>query len=124
MSNNISPNQRAVLINSIIGVLNDRLRVVNKQLCAENRHVDQKPLHGGGMFFQLAYKSDSELNKIAKACGLQAKTGMDFRTWDRAYRPDPADRIKVKELPGFDANIFFRITGIDLRKQSGGSPPP
>jgi hypothetical protein len=34
-------------------------------------------------------------------------------SWDYA---DPEDRIKVKELPNFDAEIFYEISGIDLRE--------
>lgn len=33
-------------------------------------------------------------------------------SWDNA---DPEDRIKVKDLPNFDAEVFFEISGIDLR---------
>ncbi len=29
--------------------------------------------------------------------------------------PDTTDRERVRELPNFDAEIFFKITGIDLR---------
>ena len=36
------------------------------------------------------------------------------RSWERA---DPADRIKVKDLPHFDAEIFYQISGIDLREE-------
>jgi hypothetical protein len=36
------------------------------------------------------------------------------RSWERA---DPADRIKVMDLPNFDAEIFFQISGIDLRNE-------
>ena len=36
------------------------------------------------------------------------------RSWDEA---DPVDREIVRDLPGFDADVFFEISGIDLRKQ-------
>lgn len=32
--------------------------------------------------------------------------------WDQA---DPDDRIKIIDLPGFDAEVFYEISGIDLR---------
>ena len=35
------------------------------------------------------------------------------KSWDNA---DPKDRIKIKDLPGFDAEIFFQISGINLNK--------
>lgn len=34
------------------------------------------------------------------------------KSWDHA---DEQDRIRVKDLPNFDADIFFEISGIDLR---------
>lgn len=34
------------------------------------------------------------------------------KSWDNA---DPQDRIKIKDLPNFDADIFYEISGIDLR---------
>ncbi len=34
------------------------------------------------------------------------------KSWDDA---DPKDRVKVKDLPNFDAVIFYEISGIDLR---------
>lgn len=36
------------------------------------------------------------------------------RSWENA---DPEDRIKVKDLPNFDAEIFYQISGIDLREE-------
>ena len=33
-------------------------------------------------------------------------------SWEKA---DKKDRIKVKDLPNFDAQIFFEISGVDLR---------
>lgn len=35
------------------------------------------------------------------------------RSWDKAC---PVDRMKVKELPNFDAEIFYQISWIDLRE--------
>lgn len=38
------------------------------------------------------------------------------RSWDKA--PE-ADRAKLFDLPNFDANIFYEITGIDVRETAG-----
>ena len=35
-----------------------------------------------------------------------------MKSWEEA---DPVDRERVRELPNFDADIFFEISGIDLR---------
>ena len=35
------------------------------------------------------------------------------RSWEKA---DHVDRIRVKDLPNFDAEIFYQISGIDLRE--------
>ena len=50
------------------------------------------------------------------AAGGYLKT-LDYKeafkaSWDKA---DPEDRIKIKELPNFDAQVFYDISGIDLR---------
>ncbi len=39
------------------------------------------------------------------------------RSWDEA---DPLDRVKVMLLPNFDTEIFYKISGIDLRSSSNG----
>ena len=36
------------------------------------------------------------------------------RSWEQA---DPADRIRIKDVPGFNADMFFEISGIDLREK-------
>ena len=33
-------------------------------------------------------------------------------SWEKA---DPKDRERIKDLPNFDAEIFYEISGIDLR---------
>ena len=33
-------------------------------------------------------------------------------SWDAA---DPEDRMRIKDIPNFDAQVFFEISGIDLR---------
>jgi len=59
-----------ILIGAIMTRLNANIRAQNKRLAAENLHWNQKPLHGADTFFKLAYMSDSEIRKIAVACGL------------------------------------------------------
>ena len=39
------------------------------------------------------------------------------RSWELA---DPDDRAKVKDLPNFDADVFYEISGIDLREGGHG----
>ena len=41
------------------------------------------------------------------------------KSWDEA---DPRDRIKIKDLPNFDADIFYEISGIDLREAKECAP--
>lgn len=36
------------------------------------------------------------------------------RSWEHA---DPADRIRINDVPGFNADMFFEISGIDLREK-------
>ena len=61
---------KAILINAIISKLNEHIKSENKELCAKNLYTEQKPLHGGEMFFKLAFMSDEAISKIAAACGL------------------------------------------------------
>ena len=35
------------------------------------------------------------------------------KSWDKA---DPEDRERVRDIPGFDPDIFYEISGIDLRE--------
>jgi len=61
---------RAILINSIISIMNGPIKEKNKRLCEANLYDQQIPLHGANMFFKLAFLTDEQLNEIAKACGL------------------------------------------------------
>ena len=70
MVNTMTSKEKGILINGIIIVLNEQLIKKNKQLCSENRHCDQIPLHGVDMFLCLAFKTDDEITNIAKHCGL------------------------------------------------------
>lgn len=61
---------KGILINAIISKLNEHIKSENKELCAKNLYSEQKPLHGGDMFFKLAFMSDEAISKIATACGI------------------------------------------------------
>uniref|UniRef100_A0A6M3LW17 Uncharacterized protein n=1 Tax=viral metagenome TaxID=1070528 RepID=A0A6M3LW17_9ZZZZ len=62
--------RKRILITGIIDVLNEKLKQENSRLCKQNLFSEQRPLHGGNMFFKLAYMDDKALIKIASACGL------------------------------------------------------
>jgi len=61
---------KGILINKIIHAMNEQVKKENKELCKNNLHSMQKPLHGGDMFFKLAYMKNIDVNKIATACGV------------------------------------------------------
>lgn len=62
--------QKAIIANSVIGRLNDVVIKRNKQLCRENLHYKQTPLHGFGMFIDLMAMDDDKFNEIAKLTGV------------------------------------------------------
>ena len=66
----MSAQQKGIIINGIINVLNEQLKKKNKEHCEANCYWLQEPLHGADMFFKLAFLEDEEIKKIAKACGL------------------------------------------------------
>lgn len=66
----MSTSNKAIIINAIIYRLNELIAIDNKRLCEQNLHYKQKPLHGGDMFFTLAFLDDHELSKIASAAGI------------------------------------------------------
>jgi len=76
---------------------------------------------------QLTYWVDesdmSDADKIADPhfhvrCG-QLRTRTYKEAWKHAWdNADPKDRILIKELPNFDADVFFEISGIDLREKN------
>ena len=66
----MNKSDKGIYINHIINTLNDKIKSDNKILCSQNRHSEQTAIHGGDMFFKLAFMSDKQINKIAKACGL------------------------------------------------------
>jgi len=41
-----------------------------------------------------------------------------IESWENA---DKEDREKVRDLPNFDADVFYEISGIDLRSKICGS---
>lgn len=61
---------RGILINGIILRMNEIISTKNKELCKQNLYSDQVPLLGFDTFIQLAFMSDSDLDKIAKAAGI------------------------------------------------------
>ena len=61
---------KGILINHIINILNERIIKENKELCSNNLHSQQKPIHGSDMWITLAFMSDKEIKEIAKACGI------------------------------------------------------
>ncbi len=63
-------NSKVILINAIILRLNEELTKMNKLLVQENLHSEQKPHHGIDTFISLIYKTDAEINTIAKAAGI------------------------------------------------------
>ena len=59
-------------------------------------------------------EKDAHPNHVATGGFLRRMNYKEaFRaSWDSA---DPDDRERVRDLPGFDADIFYQISGIDLR---------
>ena len=99
----------------------DTILVFNKPCSVEEWDRAEKPRF---LYFdtsQWIYESDmSNEEKIANpkfyVMGGYLKS-IDFKTafqksWDEA---DEKDRALIKNLPNFDAEIFFEISGIDLR---------
>ena len=66
----MKPEHKQCLISGIISVMREETMKKNKKLCKENLFYDQVAFDAGDMLISLAFKSDSELNKIAKLCGL------------------------------------------------------
>jgi len=62
--------RKGILIKGIINALNDEVKRKNEKLCNQNLHSEQTPLHGGDMFFKLAFMNDDAISEIAKKCGL------------------------------------------------------
>jgi hypothetical protein len=101
----------------------DKILIFNK-LC--EREIWEKAYKPVFLFFKLTYwVNESEMTDEDKAadpnfyvrCGQLKKR--DYKeafklSWDKA---DKEDRIKVKELPNFDAKIFFEISGINVDEE-------
>ena len=58
--------EKGILIDRIIGSLNNDVRTRNKDLIKQGRPEEQQKLHGGDTFFKLAFKTDSQIIAIAK----------------------------------------------------------
>ena len=99
----------------------DTVLVFNRPCARELFDITYKPSF---LFFDLTYWVDeSNMTDAEKAADpdfhirggqLRKKEYKQaFReSWDKA---DEVDRERVRELPNFDAEIFFEISGIDLR---------
>jgi len=59
--------------------------------------------------WESAYKPDFLYFAVDKSIGYKASFQ---KSWDNA---DEAGRERVRDLPNFDADVFFEISGIDLR---------
>ena len=62
--------------------------------------------------------SDSQVksNPQAKKVGGYLKTNDMKEEWRKAYSSATEESIQqVRDLPGFDADVFFEITGLDIR---------
>ena len=101
----------------------DEILIFNKPC---KRSVWENSYKPNFLYFNLIYWVDeSEMTDADKAAdpnfyfrGGQLKK-RDYKeafklSWDNA---DKEDRIKVKELPNFDAKLFFEISGIDVDKE-------
>jgi hypothetical protein len=53
----------------IMDTLNKPILEHNKRLCSRNLWNEQVPLHGFDTWLKLAFMSDDEIRKLAKACG-------------------------------------------------------
>ncbi len=99
----------------------DEILVFNKPC---KRSVWEDAYKPDFMSFDLAYwVSESEMTDADKIADLhfhvrggQLRTRTFKEAWKHAWdNADPVDRMRVKELPNFDADVFFEISGIDLR---------
>ncbi len=89
-----------------------------------SRDVWERSYKPAFIFFNLTYWVDeSEMsdedklkdpNFYVRGGQLRTRSYKDAwkHSWDNA---DPKDRLRIKELPNFDADLFFEISGIDLR---------
>ena len=101
----------------------DVILAFNKECPREEWEKAQKPYF---LFFDLTYwVEESEMTDEEKTLdpGSHYRGGQlrkkDYKAafkeaWDNA---DPDDREKIKNLPNFDPQIFFEISGIDLREK-------
>jgi hypothetical protein len=64
-SRKMNEKEKGIIINSIIGELNESIKKENRKLCEQNLHSNQKAFHGFDMFMKLAFLSDSKILEIA-----------------------------------------------------------
>lgn len=62
-------------------------------------------------------------NPKFQTCGGYLRTNDWAEEWRKAYEQASAEDVqKVRDLPGFDADVFQKITGLDLRETKVSSP--
>jgi len=102
----------------------DELLIFNKLCKRDEWDKAYKPRF---MFFDVTYWVNksymSDADKIADPHfhirGGQLRCRGYKEAWKHAWdNADPVDRLRIKELPNFDADVFFEISGIDLRGET------
>ena len=98
------------------------IRVFNKEILLEAWDKAYKPKF---LFFNLVFwVSSKDMTEKEKAENPSHETNAGFlrflsykeafkKSWDEA---DKTDRERIRDLPNFDAEVFFEISGIDLRE--------
>ena len=62
-------------------------------------------------------------NPTFHTCGGYLRTNDWGEAWRKAYEQASAEDVqKVRDLPGFNAEVFLKITGLDLRKSKDSKP--
>lgn len=62
-------------------------------------------------------------NPTFHTCGGYLRTNDWTEEWRKAYEQASAEDVqKVRGIPGFDADVFQKITGLDLREAKVSSP--
>ena len=100
----------------------DTIRVFNKTI---SRSEWDRAYLPDFLFFDLAERiPESDMTDREKQDHPEYKTTGGYlkvygykeafqKSWDKA---DPEDRERVRDIPGFDPDIFYEISGIDLRE--------
>ena len=86
-------------------IIPDNIFVFNKPVSRKEYDVYEKPVF---LFFDM--NEYDENGNITKTLGYKEAF---IKSWENA---DIKDRMRIKECPNFDNDIFFEISGIDVRK--------